>query len=179
MTKLKKEIEQAPIVNINDFNFKVYSFGERGQKISHQLLKEITQQLAKSIKNNFNNFDYIISPEPGGHVWGSLVSLTIKKDLNILRLNPSKQNGEIKIFRKTTYNSNVLFLNKFKPGDKVIIVDDIVCSGSTLDIIIKTLKKQKIKIVGIQVILAMTDDYKKIAKKNNIKIKFLEKTISK
>lgn len=174
MDKLKEEIKSAKILNLNDYKFKVFSFGERGQKLDYELIKEIAEKLSKSIKSDFQKFDYILSPEPGGHLWGSLVSLNLKKDINILRLHPSNEKGEVKVFRKTAYNNNQLFFNKFKKGDKVVILDDIISSGSTLKSIIEMLRKHKIIIVGIQTILTRTNKYQEIEKKYNIPIKFLE-----
>ena len=175
MDKLKEEIKSAKILDLNSYKFKVFSFGERGQKLSYELMNEITKKLSKSITNNFENFDYILSPEPGGHLWGSLVASNLKKDINILRLHPSNEKGEIKVFRKTAYNNNQLFFNKFKKGDKVVLLDDIISSGSSLKSIIEMLVKQGIEIIGVQTILVRTNKYQEIERKYKIPIKFLEK----
>ncbi len=174
MSNLKEAIKSAKTLNLNNYKFKTFSFGERGGRMEYELLNEITKKLSRSIKSNFKNFDYILSPEPGGHLWGSLVSFDLKKDINILRLNPSNQEKEIKVTRKTAYNNNQLFFSKFKKGDRVVIIDDIISSGSTLKSIIKMLNAQKLVVVGVQVILVRTNKYQEIEKKYNVPVKFLE-----
>jgi adenine phosphoribosyltransferase len=177
--EIKKAIEQAHIIELpqsgsRTYKFKTFAFGERGTKINAELLKEITAGLTDSINNNFPRFDYIVSPEPGGHTWGCLVALELKKDINILRMQPSYEKGEAEIPRKTGYYQNNLYFNHFKKGDNILLVDDVVSTGGTLKTILTALKSLGVNVIGVQVILAKSEDYKKIEKEFNVIIKFLE-----
>ena len=64
----------------------------------------------------------------------------------------------------------------FADADKVLVVDDIVSGGSTLDKIFEVLSNElNVEVVGAQVILAKSDSYKKLEEKWGIPIKFLVK----
>jgi adenine phosphoribosyltransferase len=177
-TQLKKSIKSAKTIEIpqsgsKKYKFHVFDFGERGTKISTELIEEIKSGMIESIKS-FSDFDYIVSPEPGGHTWGLLLASEIKKPINILRTNPSFHEGELEVPRKTGYYEHNIYFNNFKKGDKVLIVDDVVSTGGTLRTILDTLDSLSVKIIGVQVILAKSDDYNKLEKEFGIKIKFLE-----
>ena len=178
--ELRKAIDSAKVIELpqsglKTYKFKTFAFGERGTKITAELLKEIVEGLCESIKQNFLAFDYIVSPEPGGHTWGSLVALKLGKPINLLRTNPSYEEGELEVPRKTGYYQHNLYFNHFKRGDKILIVDDIVSTGGTLKTILGKLKSQGIKVVGVQVIFAKSDDYQGIEKEFSVKVGFLEK----
>src|SRR3989344_10593 len=164
---LKYAIREAKTIELpqlgrKKYLFKTFSFGERGARLSAELLREITQGLLSSIKKNFPKFDYIASPEPGGHTWGSIVAYSLGKAINTVRSNPSYSRGEIEIRRETAYYHHNLYFSHFKKGDKVLIVDDIVSSGGTLETLLSTLKKLGVVVIGVQVIYAKTDVWKKL-----------------
>ncbi|MBU3913550.1 MAG: phosphoribosyltransferase [Nanoarchaeota archaeon] len=179
--ELRKSIDSARVIELpqsgsKTYKFKTFAFGERGTKITAELLKEIVEGLCGSVKQNFPNFDYVVSPEPGGHTWGSLVALKLGKPINLLRTNPSYEDGELEVPRKTGYYQHNLYFNHFKKGDRVLIVDDVVSTGGTLKTILSKLKSQGIMVMGVQVIFAKSEDYQKIEKEFSVKVKFLEKS---
>ena len=152
------------------YKFKVLPFGERGTYLKHALIAEISEGLCSAIKKIFPDFDYIVSPEPGGHVWGVLVALQLQKSLNILRSSPTYEAKERAVNRKTGYYQHNLYFNHFKRGDRVLIVDDVVSTGGTLDTILATLIDLGVTPVGVQVVYAKSEEYKKIEAKYAISI---------
>lgn len=176
--ELKNALAEARLIELpqlgrKKYLFKTFSFGERGARLSAELLGEITQGFLFSIKKNFPKFDYIVSPEPGGHTWGSIVAYQLGKPINIVRSNPSYSQGEIEVRRETAYYHHSLYFSHFKKGDKVLIIDDIVSSGGTLETLLSTLNKLGVALVGVHVIHVKTDVWKKLEKKYNIPIRFL------
>jgi adenine phosphoribosyltransferase len=151
----------------------LFDFGEKGHYLSAALIKEIVDGMVASIKENFENFDYIVAPEPGGHTWGMLLANALGKDINIFRVLPTKIDGEIEIPRKTPYNEGRLYLNRIKVGDRVVIIDDVIYRGGTLASIVKILQEKGIIVVGIQTILAKTEKYVDVEKKYGVSIKSL------
>jgi len=143
--ELKKAIESARAIEISQaggkYKFKILAFGERGTKLNANLIKEINFGLTESIKQNFSDFDYIISPEPRGHMWGLLVASELGKPINILRTQPSYGTNETEVARRTGYYQHNLYFENFKKGDKVLILDDVISTGGTISVILETLKK--------------------------------------
>jgi len=176
--ELKKALESAHTIELVQpgsakYKFQAFAFGERGTKITAELLKEITDGLCGSIRSNFPDFDYIVSPVPGGHTWGSLTALRLGKPINILRTEPSYDKGETEIPRKTGYYQHNLYFNHFEKGDRVLIIDDVVSTGGTLRTILEALRDLEVTAIGAQLIYAKTSDYKQIESDYSLPVRFL------
>ncbi len=166
---LEQEIETAPKIICGKYLFHKYSFGEEGTYLKSEVINEIKEGLV-SLASEFN-FDCIVSTEPGSHIWGLLVACYLKKPLNIIRSkNPKLTHESIKI-QRTGYCVRGLNFCNFKKGDSVIIIEDVIATGATTDIIIKTLKSKGVKVRGVISILRKNLD--KLNKKYKIPIKAL------
>lgn len=177
--KLQESISSARNVRLiknSDvtYDFKLYPFGERGTYIDPALLREITDNLAASITEHFPGFDYIVTPEPGGHTWGMLTAYKLEKPINILRLSTEKyEEFKISIRRETAYNENYIYFDGFRPNDRVLLLDDVISSGATIRCIMNQLKEMQVEVVGVQAILAKGAHYKKLGQDYGIPVKFL------
>ena len=177
---LRAAIERAKVIELpqpgsKTYKFRTFAFGERGTMVDHNLVEEVSDGLCASIRENFEDFDYIVAPEPGGHTWGILVASKLGKSINILRSQPSYEESETEVQRKTGYYQQNLYFNHFQSGDKVLVIDDVVSTGGTLDTILETFGSIGVIPIGVQVIYAKSDDYKKLEQKHSIPIRFLEK----
>ena len=78
---------------------------------------EICESLAKKIKEEFNDFNLILSPAMGGII----VGYEVGKILNKQTIFSERVNGEFKLRRDF----------KIKKGDKVLIVEDVITTGKS------------------------------------------------
>lgn len=187
-SKLLQAIQNASCVAIHKpgraqpYHFRHYPFGERGTFITPELMEEIAEGLACMIADGgFSDFDYIASPEPGGHTWGMLAALKVKKPINILRMSIGEKYEEFKICvrRETAYNFNYIYYENFKPGDRVLIVDDVISSGGTICGIAEQLGEMGVEVVGIQAILVKDRHYEKIGQKYGFPVRYLARVDTK
>lgn len=156
---LKKSIENANKIQINlsidhTYEFNMYEFGERGQFLSSGLIREVAFGLAISIQNHVKYTCCIVSPEPGGHLWGSMVALLLNCPLVIIRMHPSCQNGETDILIENGYSKRKYYFPRMDNIKRIVIVDDVISTGSTLLSISEHIKKSNISIEHIQAIHA-------------------------
>ncbi len=78
---------------------------------------KICESLAYKIKNEFNNFDLILSPAMGGII----VGYEVGKLLNKQTIFSERVNGLFKLRRDF----------EIKKGDKVLIVEDVITTGKS------------------------------------------------
>ncbi|WP_150269402.1 phosphoribosyltransferase [Paenibacillus tepidiphilus] len=177
--KLSQSISSAKSVRIHKdkdtvYDFKLYPFGERGTYIEPELISEITERLAADIEDRFPAFDYIVSPEPGGHTWGMLAAYRLGKPMNILRLSTELyDNYEVCIKRETAYNENYIYFDGFKAGDRVLLLDDVISSGATIRCIARQFADMGVELVGVQAILAKGEHYRKLEADLQVPVVFL------
>ena len=86
--------------------------------------------------------DVIVGPDARGFIFGTPISSRLKKPFVMVR-KPGKLPG--KVIRKRydlEYGSNVLEIQEgmVKPGQKVVIIDDLMATGGTTNAIVQLLK---------------------------------------
>ena len=149
------------------------------------LFKDITPLLQSGEAFNFavselTNFvkecgaTVIMGPESRGFIFGCPVAC--KANLGFIPIRkPGKLPREtIEENYDLEYGSNTLCIHKdaLKKGNKVVIVDDLLATGGTLEAAVKLVEKSGAEVVGIACVIELKDlnGRKKI---NNIKIKTL------
>jgi len=79
--------------------------------------EKICNSLASKIKNEFNDFDLILSPAMGGIIIGYELGKILSKET----IFSERVNGSFKLRRDF----------KIKKGDKVLIVEDVITTGKS------------------------------------------------
>ena len=180
---LRKSILGADIVemlgpNNEGYRFNVYSFGERGTHLQPTLIREVVFRLSDSISRNFSSLDYIVAPEPGGHIWGLAVSLFLNVPLVILRNKSLDYPSETIQSVKTAYGEKTFVFYGLKRGDKVVVLDDVVSTGATLRAILSSFSLLGVIVTGVQAIYSKSDIYKTIEEEFAVPIRIIEGDIN-
>jgi orotate phosphoribosyltransferase len=112
---------------------------------------KICESLAKKIKNEFNNFDLILSPAMGGII----VGYEIGKILNKQTIFSERVNGVFKLRRDF----------KIRKGDKVLIVEDVITTGKSSIECSKLVASSEANIVGYACIIDRSNGKSEIKEK--------------
>lgn len=170
--KLLEEVRTAQQIQCTNYIFHKYSFGEEGTFLDYELIEEITKGLTALASKYDPN--YIVSTEPGSHTWGLLVASSLGKSLNIIRTtNPKLTHKNIRR-QRTGYTKRGLTFTHFRPGDSVLIIEDIIGTGSTIELLIDTLEEKQVTVQGVVSILRKSLD--KLDDKYNIPVESLIRT---
>ncbi len=175
--KIEEAIRSADTVQLRcldagPYDSKILQFGERGSYIGSELRNEIITGLCDSIRCQPLGFDYIVSPEPGGNQWGLLAADRLDKPLNILRTTMSHLEGEYYLPRSNGFLEK-LYFNNFEEGNKFVVVDTIANTGETLETIFMAAQRLQVECVGVHLIYAKTEEYKKLQERFGVPINAL------
>ncbi|WP_053957018.1 adenine phosphoribosyltransferase [Inediibacterium massiliense] len=113
-------------------------------------------KMADQIKDK--QFDLIVGPESRGFIVGTPLAYATQKGFIPVR-KPGKLPGEtVKYTYDLEYGSDSLEMHKdaIKPGQEVIIVDDLLATGGTLLSTIKMIEGLGGKVVGIVCLIELT-----------------------
>ncbi len=158
-------------VDVKDFPKKGIIFKDWTPLMNNaKAYQSLINNLYKKIKNL--KIDVIVSAESRGFWLGC--PLAIKK---CVRFIPARKPG--KLPRPTIsssydleYGKNTIEISKgdIKPNDKVLVIDDVIATGGTIEAIIDLVKRSKGKLVGCMFISTIPgcDGYKKLSKKTKI-----------
>ena len=100
---------------------------------------KICESLAAKVKNEFNDFDLILSPAMGGII----VGYELGKILNKRTIFSERVNGEFKLRRDF----------QIKKGNKVLIVEDVITTGKSSLECSKLVKENNADLIGYACII--------------------------
>ena len=114
------------------------------------------------------DFDVVVGPESRGFIFGVPVAYSMKKAFVPVRKKGKLPCETVSMEYDLEYGSAVIEMHKdsIKPGQKVVIIDDLIATGGTIEAITKLVEQlggEVIKIVFLME-LAGLDGRKKLAK---------------
>lgn len=113
------------------------------------------------------DFDVVVGPESRGFIFGVPVAYSMKKAFVPVRKKGKLPCETISMEYDLEYGSAVIEMHKdsIKPGQKVVIIDDLIATGGTIEAITKLVEQlggEVVKIVFLME-LAGLDGRKKLA----------------
>lgn len=118
--------------------------------------------LALSIDGIVNNlkdvdFDVVVGPESRGFIFGVPVAYALHKAFVPVRKKGKLPCETISMEYDLEYGSAVIEMHKdsIKPGQKVVIVDDLIATGGTIEAITKLVKQLGGEVVKIEFVMEL------------------------
>ena len=121
---------------------------------SLKLSVDLMQEKIKDIE-----FDVVVGPESRGFIFGMPIAYNLGKPFAPVRKKGKLPCETISEEYDLEYGSAVIEMHKtsIKPGQKVVIVDDLIATGGTIEAAIKLVSKTKAEIVGCSFAIALPD----------------------
>ena len=180
---LTEDILRAPTAKITgsdgqSHEVQIFSFGEYGTRIGHELIKEIAHGLSEKLKHWQGQFDYLVALMPGGGRWGLIVGLECGVDLTTDWVNRGGPLYETMLDDEFRINvggphGRELCFRRVEPGDRVVILDDVIATGKTIEGVIEAFERRGVKVVGGLTIVTKGEGYQQIERRFQVPIKRL------
>lgn len=118
-------------------------------------LKKSIDGMIDSLKDV--DFDIVIGPESRGFIFGMPVAYTLGKGFVPVRKKGKLPCETIQKEYSLEYGTAVIEMHKdaIKPGDKVVIIDDLVATGGTIEAIIQMVESLGGEVVKIQFVMEL------------------------
>lgn len=124
---------------------------------SGEAYKEATDQIVNFAKEH--NIDVVVGPEARGFIFGCPVSYSLGIGFVPVR-KPGKLPREvIEYSYDLEYGSNVLCMHKdsIKPGQRVLIIDDLLATGGTIEAVIKLVESLGGIVAGLAFLIELEE----------------------
>ena len=117
-------------------------------------------------------FDVVVAPESRGFLFGMPIAYNLNKSFVPVRKKGKLPRETISQDYDLEYGTATLQMHSdsIKPGQKVIIIDDLIATGGTIDAIVKMVSKLGGDVVGIYALIELVD-LKAREKLNSINVK--------
>ena len=122
-----------------------------------EAFEESLDLLEKEIKDL--DFDYIVGIESRGFIFGAPLADRLNKGFIPIR-KPGKLPGEIeKVSYELEYGENELEMHKdsLRPGDKVVIVDDLIATGGSAKAAANLIESLGAKVSAFEFLIELED----------------------
>ena len=142
------------IRTVNDFPEKGVKFKDISLLLANGKARNYTiNKMAKLAKDA----DIIVGPDARGFLFGTPVAAKLKKPFIMVRKKGKLPGEVISYDYGLEYGKNVLEIQKgiTKPGQKAIIIDDVLATGGTLEVITRLLAAEGVNVLGVIVLMEL------------------------
>lgn len=167
LDEVKKSLEASPIVKKGDYNYFVNPISDGVPAMEPKMLRE----LALAVHKYANlDIDKIVAVEAMGIHLATALSLTTDIPFVVIRKRQYGLEGESEVYQKTGYGSSNLYINDLHPGEKILLIDDVVSTGGTLIALIDTLKDLGLDIKSIVAVIEKGEGKKIVEKETGMDV---------
>jgi adenine/guanine phosphoribosyltransferase-like PRPP-binding protein len=172
---LASAVDDSPVVDVPAprglYDLRRYPFGEFGTRLDASLVAEIVGALAAAVAALAPDGP-LLAPEPGGNQWAVAVGYRTGRDVVVLRGGNAVGEAS-RIARRTAFYEGDLYVPPLPRDAPVVIVDDVVSSGGTLDPILSHLAAEGVAVAGVQAILARGSGFRAVEVRHGVPVRCL------
>ena len=117
-----------------------------------QLAVNTMQDLVKDL-----DYDVVAGPESRGFIFGTPIAYNNKKPFVLIRKKGKLPRETVSVSYDLEYGSATIEMHKdsIQPGQKVLIVDDLIATGGTTEAMVKLVESLGGEVVGIVVLMEL------------------------
>ncbi len=103
------------------------------------------------------DFDVVVGPESRGFIFGTPIAYINHKPFVLIRKKGKLPCETVEISYELEYGHATIEMHKdsIKPGQKVLIVDDLIATGGTTEAMIKLIESLGGEVVGVLVLMEL------------------------
>lgn len=150
-----KKLEEY-VVSIPDFPEKGIIFRDVTSVLQDaeglQLAIDTMQEMVKDLE-----YDVVAGPESRGFIFGTPIAYNNKKPFVLIRKAGKLPRETVSVSYDLEYGKAVIEMHKdsIKPGQRVLIVDDLIATGGTTEAMIKLVEERGGIVAGILVLMEL------------------------
>lgn len=163
LQRLKESLLAAPIIWKGDYPYFIHPLTDGVPRLDPQVLTAVVELIEKRVP--WESIDLMLGIEAMGLPLTSPLSMRNNKPQVVIRKRSYGLDGEVAIDQSTGYSKGSMFLNDIKKGERVLIVDDVLSTGGTLDAVISGVESIGAVIESIVVVVEKGPGLKQLQQK--------------
>lgn len=156
MERLIRSLETAPVVDRGDYEYFVHPVTDGIPQVEPALLREISDAIVDS--SAVEGVDKILTAEAMGIHITTALSLATDLPFVIARKRSYGFEDEVPVHQETGYSENELYVNGIEPGDRLVVVDDVLSTGNTLAALTAAAERRDASVESIVVVIRRDAD---------------------
>lgn len=169
---LADSLRASPRVMRGDYTYIVHPLLDGVPRVPADMLAEARDRmLALPVWDDVN---LVVAPEAMALPLAAAITLHNGVPYVVARKREYGLHGERIVRTETGYGSSTMHLNDVRPGERVVVVDDVLSTGGTLDALLSTLHDADAVVVAALIVVDKGDARKRLEKRHGVPIHVLE-----
>lgn len=161
MDLLRESLENAPLVWRDEYPYVIHPVMDGVPRIKGEVLHAVVELVEAAV--DWSKVDLILGIEAMGLPLCAPLSVRSGVPLVVARKRSYGLEGEIAIDQSTGYSKGTMYLNDIAPGERVLIVDDVLSTGGTLRAIVDGVRRCGAQVAQIVVVVEKGEGLRRLA----------------
>ena len=139
LEKLQDSLRGAPIIWKGDYPYFIHPISDGIPRMEAEVLRATRDLIVDMV--DWSEIDIIVSVEAMGLPLLAAVGEATGKPTVVIRKRSYGMEGEVRVDVSTGYSSSTAYINDIKHGERVLVVDDVISTGGTLEPLLEALEE--------------------------------------
>ena len=162
LSVLQDSLRDSPIIWKGDYPYFVHPISDGIPRMDADVLRATRDLIVEMV--DWSKVDLVVSIEAMGLPLLAAVGDATGKPTVVIRKRQYGMEGEVQVNVATGYSQSTTYINDIKPGERILIVDDVISTGGTLEPILATLEEMGVILQDIVIAIEKGEGRERLAK---------------
>jgi adenine phosphoribosyltransferase len=158
---LHDSLRGAPIIWKGEYPYFIHPISDGIPRMEAKVLRATRDLIVSMV--DWSKIDLIVSVEAMGLPLLAAVGEASGKPTVVIRKRSYGMEGEVRVDVSTGYSESTTYINDIKPGERVLIVDDVISTGGTLEPILEAIERMGATLQEIIIAIEKGDGRERLA----------------
>ena len=162
LSVLQDSLRGSPIIWKGDYPYFIHPISDGIPRMDADVLRATRDLIVEMV--DWSKIDLIVSVEAMGLPLLAAVGDATGKPTVVIRKREYGMEGEVQVDVSTGYSQSTTFINDISAGERILIVDDVISTGGTLEPILATLEEMGVILQDIVIAIEKGEGRERLAK---------------
>ena len=162
LSVLQDSLRGSPIIWKGDYPYFIHPISDGIPRMDADVLRATRDLIVEMV--DWSKVDLVVSIEAMGLPLLAAVGDATGKPTVVIRKRQYGMEGEVRVDVATGYSQSATYINDIKPGERILIVDDVISTGGTLEPILATLEEMGVILQDIVIAIEKGEGRERLAK---------------
>jgi len=162
LSVLQDSLRGSPIIWKGDYPYFIHPISDGIPRMDADVLRATRDLIVEMV--DWSQIDLVVSVEAMGLPLLAAVGEATGKPTVVIRKREYGMEGEVRVDVSTGYSQSTTYINDISPGERILIVDDVISTGGTLEPILATLEKMGVILQDIVIAIEKGEGRERLAK---------------
>ena len=162
LSVLQDSLRGSPIIWKGEYPYFIHPISDGIPRMDADVLRATRDLIVEMV--DWSKIDLIVSVEAMGLPLLAAVGDATGKPTVVIRKREYGMEGEVRVDVSTGYSQSTTFINDISAGERILIVDDVISTGGTLEPILATLEEMGVILQDIVIAIEKGEGRERLSK---------------